>query len=76
MIIQRYIIKEILYNWAAVTLILSLIYAVGIFVKFLAAAAGGTLQMGTVLALLGLKYIDSQSILLPLTLYLSIINNR
>ena len=73
MIIQRYIIKEILYNWAAVTLILSLIYAVGIFVKFLAAAAGGTLQMGAVLALLGLKYIDSLSILLPLTLYLSII---
>jgi len=73
LIIQRYIIKEILYNWAAVTLILSLIYAVGIFVKFLAAAAGGTLQMGGVLALLGLKYIDSLSILLPLTLYLSII---
>jgi len=73
LIIQRYIIKEILYNWAAVTLILSLIYAVGLFVRFLSGAADGSLKMGVVLALLGLKYIDSIPILYPLTLYLAII---
>ncbi len=73
LIIQRYIIKEILYNWAAVTLILSLIYAVGLSARFLSSSADGSLQIGTVFVLLGLKYFNSMSILYPLTLYLAII---
>lgn len=73
MIIQRYILKEVILTWVAVTFVLTLIYAIGLFIRFLSAAAAGSLQADVVFILIGLRFITSSTILIPISLYLSIL---
>lgn len=73
MIIQRYIAKEILFTCVAVTMVLSLIYSLGIFIRFLSAAASGTLQAKVIFPLMGLKYISVIPVLIPIAFYFSIL---
>ncbi|MFZ5594130.1 MAG: LPS export ABC transporter permease LptF [Pseudomonadota bacterium] len=72
MIIERYIIKEVLQTLLAVTGVLFLIYVSNRFVRFLAEADSGVLPAGMVVELLALKSLNAAVLLLPLALYLSI----
>lgn len=72
MIIERYIIKEVLQTLLAVTGVLFLIYVSNRFVRFLAEADSGALPAGMVVELLALKSLNAAVLLLPLALYLSI----
>ncbi len=73
MIIYRYLLKEITLTWFAVTLVLFLIYISNRFIRYLSAAASGTLPTDVVLNLLALKSLTSLPILLPLALYLAVL---
>ncbi len=73
MIIQRYLLKEIVVNWIAVTAVLFLIYISNRFIRYLADAAAGSLPADVVLILLALKSLTSLPILLPLALYLAVL---
>jgi lipopolysaccharide export system permease protein len=69
-IIERYLIRETLQNFAAVMAVLLLIYMSNRFVRFLAEAAAGDLDSGVILELLVLKLTANSVLLLPLSLYI------
>lgn len=73
MIVQRYLAREILLTFLAVTLVLSLIYASATFLRFLGEVAGGGIPAGATLGILGLKVLGSMGHLLPLALYLAVL---
>ena len=72
MIIERYLFKEILQTFLAVTGILLVIYISNRFIRFLSKADAGTLAADTVLQLLLLKSASAMVLILPLALYLAI----
>lgn len=69
-IIERYLIRETLQNFAAVIAVLLLIYMSNRFVRFLAEAAAGDLDSGVIVELLLLKLAANTVLLLPLSLYI------
>ena len=71
-IIERYIFKEVLQTFLAVTGMLLVIYISNRFIRFLSEADAGTLASDTVLQLLLLKSTNALVLILPLALYLSI----
>ncbi len=71
-IIERYIFKEILQTFLAVTGILLVIYISNRFIRFLSEADAGTLAADAVLQLLLLKSVNAMVLILPLALYLAI----
>jgi lipopolysaccharide export system permease protein len=73
LIIERYLLKEVLQTLLAVTGVLSLIYVSNRFVRFLTEADAGALPAGMVVELLSLQSLNAMVLLLPLALYLSII---
>lgn len=73
MIINRYILKEILYTLIAVIAVLLLIFISNRFIGFLADASVGDLSADVVLRMLALKTLGSMVIILPLALFLSIL---
>lgn len=73
MIINRYILKEIIYTLIAVIVVLLLIFISNRFIGFLADASVGELSSDVILRLLTLKTLGSMVIILPLALFLSIL---
>lgn len=72
-VINRYLIKEVLYTLLAVTPVILLIFLSSRFVRYLADAATGELPRDLVLMLLGLKLTSVLELLLPLTFFLAIL---
>ncbi len=72
-LINRYLYKEVLTTFVAVTLVLLLIFISGQLVSLFGKAASGTLQVGAILKTLGLKSISNMVFVLPLSFYISIL---
>lgn len=73
MIIRDYIIKEILRTFAAVFLILFLILLSTQLLRYLSAVAEGKVPAELFFIMLGLRNLESMTLLLPLSLFLSIL---
>ncbi len=73
MIINRYLTREILTPMATICVILVIIFAGYSTVRYLPAAAAGTMTGKTVLVLVFLKIIVALEVLIPVTLFLSTI---
>jgi lipopolysaccharide export system permease protein len=73
MILQHYIIKEILKPAAAILIVMVIIFASYSAVTYLAAAVAGSLPPGTVGLLILLRIGMALEVLLPTTFYLSVI---
>ena len=73
MIIDRYLIREILQTFLAVMLVLLLIFMGRFFAFYLADAAAGEISGGVVLDLLLLQTLGSLNMMLPFALYISIL---
>ncbi len=72
-IINRYLIKEVLYTLLVVAPILLLIFLSNRFVQYLGDVASGKFPVDIVFGLLGLKSISVLSLVLPLVFFLSIV---
>lgn len=72
-VIDRYLLKEVVQNWLAVTLVLWVIVVSNRLARFLGEAAAGELPGGVIFTLLGLKSVEYLVVLLPLTLYLGVL---
>lgn len=73
MIIQRYLLREILATFIGVALLLSLIFLSGTFVRILSEAAAGTYPAAVVLKLFALKGIGNLVFILPLAFFLAVL---
>jgi lipopolysaccharide export system permease protein len=73
LIIRDYIIKEILRTFAAVFLILFLILLSTQLLRYLSAVADGKVPIELFFMMLGLRNLESMSLLLPLSLFLSVL---
>ena len=73
MIISRYISKEIISTWVAVTTVLFLIFFSNRFMRYLADAASGAISNEVVFQLVAIKSVTALPVLLPLSLYLAIL---
>lgn len=73
MIIQRYLLREIVATFLGVALLLSLIFLSGTFVRILAEAAAGTYPAPVVLKLFALKGIGNLVFILPLAFFLGVL---
>jgi len=69
-VLDRYLAREIVAGWAAVTSVLWLILLVNRLVRFLGEAASGALPAGRLLELIGLKAISYLALLVPVGLFL------
>ncbi len=72
-IIDRYILKEILSTLLGVTLVLLLIFLSARIVQIFQEAASGALEVDTILIVLGLKAVVNLGFILPLSFYLAIL---
>lgn len=73
MIIDRYLISEILQTMMAVIFVLLLIFMGRYFAVFLADAAAGEISGGVVVDLLLLRTLSALSLMIPFALYISIL---
>lgn len=73
MIIDRYLISEIVHTLAAVLFVLLLIFMGRYFAIFLADAAAGEITGGVVVDLLLLRTMSALNLMLPFALYISIL---
>jgi len=73
MIVDRYLISEILQTFLAVLLVLLLIFMGRYFTVFLADAAAGEIRGGMVVNLLLLRTLSALSMMLPFALYISVL---
>ncbi|MHB8747447.1 MAG: LptF/LptG family permease, partial [Gammaproteobacteria bacterium] len=71
MIIDRYLLREILLTWLAVTLVLLVILISNRLAGYLADAAAGRIAGTVIFTLLGLKAVSALVMLMPLSLYLA-----
>lgn len=71
MILDRYLLREILLTWLAVTVVLLVILISNRLVGYLADAAAGRIAGDVIFTLLGLKAVSAMVMLLPLSLYLA-----
>ena len=71
LIIDRYLLREILFTWLAVTVVLLVILISNRLAGYLADAAAGRIDGGVIFTLLGLKAVSALVMLLPLSLYLA-----
>ena len=73
MVIDRYILKEILYTLLVVLFVLLVIFLSNRLIRFLADASAGDLAGQFVLTLLGMKALEGLVIILPLGLFVAIL---
>ena len=71
-IIDRYLVREVLLTWLAVTLVLWLILVSARLSRYLAQAAAGELPGAAVFSLLGLKSVEFLVFMMPLALFLAV----
>ena len=72
-IIDRYVSKELLLTWLAVTLVLMLILTSSTLARLLSKAAEGAMPSDAVLPLLGITSLRYFILLLPMSLYLGVL---
>ncbi|MGA7800743.1 MAG: LPS export ABC transporter permease LptF [Gammaproteobacteria bacterium] len=72
-IVDRYLLKEVVVNWLATTLLLWLIVLGNRLANYLAQAAAGDIPGYAVFTLLGLKSVTYLDALLPFSLYLGVL---
>lgn len=72
-LINRYLYREVLTTFLAVSVVLLLIFISGQLVSLFGKAASGSLQVGAILKTLGLKSISNLVFVLPLSFYISIL---
>jgi len=72
-IIQRYVVREILQNFFGVLALLLVIFASFSFVKYLTKAAAGTLSSGLIFELLVVTVIGKLPTLIPLAFYVAVL---
>ena len=72
-IIDRYVSKELLLTWLAVTLVLMLILTSSTLARFLGKAADGSIPSDAVLPLLGITSLRYFILLIPMSLYLGVL---
>lgn len=72
-IVDRYLLKEVVVNWLAATLVLWLIVLSNRLASYLAQAAAGEIPGTAVFTLLGLKSVTYLDALLPFSLYMGIL---
>ena len=72
MIIRDYIIKEVLRTFAGVFIVLFLIILSTQFLKALALVVDGKIALEFLFSLIFLQNLDSLTLILPLTLFLSL----
>ncbi len=73
MIIDRYIIREILFTLLAVIAILLVIFVSNRFVRYMAELSGGAVDGSVLLAVVGLKTLGAMVIILPLALFMAVL---
>ena len=73
MIVQRYLFREVLQVFAAVLMILLLIYMSSRFVRYLGQAASGYISSDLVVQLMLLNLAENLAVLLPLALYVAVL---
>jgi lipopolysaccharide export system permease protein len=71
-IIDRYLVREVVLTWLAVTLVLWLILVSARLSRYLAQAAAGELPGAAVFRLLGLKSVEFLIFIMPLALFLGV----
>ena len=71
-IIDRYLVREVVFTWLAVTLVLWLILVSARLSRYLAMAAAGELPGAAVFRLLGLKSVEFLVFIMPLALFLGV----
>ena len=72
-ILDRYLLKESLWNWLAVTLVLWAIVMSNSLARFLADAVDGDIPGSIIFTLLGLKSVSYLTTLIPLSLFLGVL---
>jgi len=72
-LINRYIAREVVTNFIAVTSVLVLIYTSNRFVRYLADAAAGNLPTDLIFRLMFYKAVTSLAVLLPLGFFLAVL---
>lgn len=73
MIIERYLMREIIGSFAAVVAVLVMIFLSNRFVRALAQAADGQISSEAVLELIGLKLVNSVGLIIPLAFFLAVL---
>ena len=73
MILHRYLVREVLLAFAAVLVILMLVFIAGRFADFLATAAAGRIGRGFIFELLALRCVDALTTLLPAGLFAALV---
>lgn len=73
MIIERYLVREIIATFVGVALLLALIFFGGTFVRILAEAADGNYPARLVLTLFALKGVGNLVFILPLAFFLAVL---
>ena len=72
-VLDRYLLREVLASWLAVTLVLWAIVMVNRLVRYLGEAAAGEIPASVIMTLLGLKSVSYLTTLLPLALFLGVL---
>ncbi|KAB7628339.1 LPS export ABC transporter permease LptF [Alkalilimnicola sp. S0819] len=72
-IVARYLIREVVQAWLAVTLVLVAVLLTNRLVRFLAEAASGEIPGDVVLALLGYKALSHLGLVLPASFFLGVV---
>ncbi len=73
MIVQRYLFREVLQVFAAVLVVLLLVYMSSRFVRYLGQAASGYISSDLVVQLMLLNLAENLSVLVPLALYVAVL---
>nr|VFK40439.1 MAG: lipopolysaccharide export system permease protein [Candidatus Kentron sp. SD]VFK45901.1 MAG: lipopolysaccharide export system permease protein [Candidatus Kentron sp. SD] len=73
MILNKYLYREILMVFISVLSILILVYVSHRFVRYLAEAAAGTIPVGAILELLGIKLLTKLEIFVPVSFYIAVL---
>lgn len=73
LIIDRYIIREIIYTLLAVLAVLLIIFVSNRFIRYLAEVSGGAIDASVLFAIVGLKTLSALVIILPLGLFMAVL---
>ena len=73
MIIDRYIVREILYTLLAVLAVLLIIFISNRFIRYLAEVSGGAIDASVLFTIVGLKTLSALVIILPLGLFMAVL---
>ncbi|UEX77041.1 LPS export ABC transporter permease LptF [Sediminicurvatus halobius] len=70
--LSRYLVREVLTTWLAVTVVLVVVLLANRLARFMAEAASGEFPVDAIFALLGLKLVSNLGTLLPASFFLAV----